>query len=210
MSADTSYDEDDGDPSAGTGSRINVKKVALISAAIAGVALLGSAVVYGPTFVRVQQQRGTKVETPPQVGALSMDTSEDAKSTAEYIRDAIDTQVNLDTSVGAIYKDQAGESATRSVILVAGTGRIYKPEDSLGTAFKAVADESGGVRDVHDADPGPLGGVLRCGVTSTQDGDLPVCGWADYGSVAVALFPGRPVAEAEKTLRELRTAVEHR
>ncbi|WP_327008559.1 hypothetical protein OHA72_15685 [Dactylosporangium sp. NBC_01737] len=189
----------------GTGSSINVKKVALICGALAGVALLGSAVVFGPTVLRVTQQNDTTVTTPAQVGAFTMDSSDDAKNTAEYVRDAIAAEVNLDKSVGAIYKDQA-----QTVILVAGTARVWKPESSLSTAFKAISDDSGAVRDVRDVDAGSLGGVMRCGVTVDKEGEIAVCGWADNGSVAVALFPGRPVADAAKAMLELRNAVEHR
>jgi hypothetical protein len=201
------FDEDDDTsaPGEGSGSSINVKKVAIVCAALAGLALLGSAVVYGPTVVRVTQQRGTTVSTPTQVGAFAMDSSEDAKSTAEYVRDAIAAEVSLDESVGAIYKDEG-----RTVILVAGTARVWKPENSLSTAFKAISDDSGAVRDIRDVDAGKLGGVMRCGVTVDKEGEIAVCGWADNGSVAVALFPARPVADAAKAMLQLRDAIEHR
>jgi hypothetical protein len=197
--------DDDAAPDDRPGSSINVKKVAIICGALAGVALLGSAVVYGPTIARVTSQRGTTVSTPAQVGAFTMDSSDDAKNTAEYVRDAIAAEVSLDKSVGAIYKDQA-----QTVILVAGTGRVWKPERSLSSAFKVVADDSGSVRDVHDVDAGKLGGIMRCGVTVDKEGEIAVCGWADNGSVAVALFPGRPVDDAAKAMLQLRDAVEHR
>ena len=74
----------------------------------------------------------------------------------------------------------------------------------MSAAFKVVADDSGPVRDVHDVDAGKLGGVMRCGVTVDKEGDIAVCGWADNGSVAVALFPGRPVADAAKAMLQLR------
>ena len=186
-------------------SSINVKKVAIVCGALAGVALLGSAIVYGPTVLRVTQQSDTTVTTPAQVGAFTMDSTDDAKNTAEYVRDAIAAEVNLDKSVGAIYKDQA-----QTVILVAGTARVWKPESSLSTAFKAISDDNGSVRDIHDVDAGKLGGVMRCGVTVDKEGEIAVCGWADNGSVAVALFPGRPVADAAKSMLQLRDAVEHR
>ncbi|WP_432979161.1 hypothetical protein [Dactylosporangium sp. CA-233914] len=66
------------------------------------------------------------------------------------------------------------------------------------------------MRDVHDVDAGPLGGTMRCGTTKVDDSDLSVCGWADNGSLGVALFSGRNVADSAKSLLELRSAVEHR
>ena len=47
------------------------------------------------------------MSTPAQVGVVPLDSSEDAKNTAEYVRDAIAAEVSFDKSVGAIYKDQA-------------------------------------------------------------------------------------------------------
>ena len=65
------------------------------------------------------------MSTPAQVGGFSLGLRlTDAKNTAEYMRDAIAAEVNLDKSVGAIYK----RPRRRRVILVAGTGRIWKPE----------------------------------------------------------------------------------
>ena len=190
-----------------------MKKVAIVCGALAGVALLGSAVVYGPTVVRVTQQSGTTVSTPAQVGSFTLFSTDDATNTAEYVRDAVVAEVSLDKSVGAIYRDQNGPSEVRTVILVAGTGRIWKPERSLDAAFKAVAGprrRGRRFRDVHDVDAGDLGGVARCGVIVDKDGAMAVCGWADNGSVGVVLFPGRQVADAEKALLQLRSAVEHR
>ncbi|MDG6108136.1 hypothetical protein Daura_45870 [Dactylosporangium aurantiacum] len=213
--SDDAFEASDDDDSRGdgSGSSINVKKVAIVCGALAGVALLGSAVVYGPTILRVSQQSDTTVSTPPQVGPFTLFSTDDATQTAEYVRDAVVTQVSLDKSVGAIYRDQNGPSEVRTVILVAGTGRIWKPERSLEAAFKAVAGPDpgdAGIRDVHDVDAGELGGVARCGEIVDKDGSMAVCGWADNGSLGVALFPGRQMTDAEKALLQLRPAVEKR
>ena len=42
------------------------------------------------------------------------------------------------------------------------------------------------------------------------EGDLAVCGWADHGSVALALFPGRGVDEAGALMREIREETQSR
>ncbi|WP_238019796.1 hypothetical protein KZZ52_54200 [Dactylosporangium sp. AC04546] len=186
-------------------SALPIKRIAIVCAALAGVALLVSGIVFGPTVFRVLQQSDTELRSPDQIGTFTLDKSDDARSTAEYVRDAIASEVNLDASVGLIYKDQAN-----SIILVAGTARVWKPEESLKDAFAVMADDSGGVRDLRDVPTGDLGGIMRCGVTTTQDGDLPVCGWADNGSVGVALLPGRQPADAAKAFLDLRQAVEHR
>ena len=53
-------------------------------------------------------------------------------------------------------------------------------------------------------DAGELGGVMKCGTSVSQDGDITVCGWADHGSVALAMFPGRTVDESAGLFRQIR------
>ncbi|MEU0560967.1 hypothetical protein [Dactylosporangium sp. NPDC006015] len=198
-------DEPDDEPR----SSVNVKKVAIVCGALAGVALLGSAVVYGPTVWRVTQQSDTKVSTPTQIGSYTLFSTDEAAQASEYVRDAIVTEVSLDDSLGAIYREPNG-SETRTVILVAGTGRIWKPERSLDGAFKAVAGADTAIRGVHDVDAGDLGGVARCGEIDDKDGVIAVCGWADNGSLGVVVLPGSKAADAEKALSTIRPAVEKR
>src|SRR4051812_29520549 len=200
------YDDDDDDnveePPA---SRIPIKRIAIVSGSVAAVALLISGIFYGPTVFRVLGQSDTEIKSPDTVGTFKLDKSDGAKDASEYIRDAIASKVNLDNSVGLIYRDGGTDA-----ILVAGTARIWKPDDVLKTAFDMVADDAGGVRETKDVDTGPLGGTMRCGVTKVDDSDLTVCGWADNGSLGVALFSNRGVPESAKSMLELRNALEHR
>jgi hypothetical protein len=165
-------------------------------------------VIYGPTFWQVFQQRDTTLTTPKQIGSLHLEESEGARDTAEYVRAAAASAVDFETSFGAVYTDQAGES--RSVIIVGGTATLWAPDPSLTKMFELIIDESGQVTDLRDVDAGSLGGLMRCGKTATPDGDMSVCGWADHGSIAVALFPNRTMDDASKLMREMRTAIESR
>jgi hypothetical protein len=165
-------------------------------------------VIYGPTFWRVYQQRDTTVTTPKQIGALHLEESEGARDTAEYVRAAAASAVEFESSFGAVYTDQGSES--RSVIIVGGTATLWAPEPSLTEMFNLIIDENGSVTDLRDVNAGTLGGLVRCGKTATPDGDMSVCGWADHGSIAVALFPNRTVDEASKLILDMRTAMESR
>jgi hypothetical protein len=197
------YEDEPDEPPARSG--IPVKRFAQIAAAVAALAVVVSAAIYGPTVMRVLGQSDTTIKSPDKVGVFTLDTSDGARDTAEYIRDAIASSVSLDKSYGLIYHD--GDS---NAILVAGTARIWKPEASLKAAFDVVSDDNGGVRDLKDVTPGPLGGTMRCGVTKVDEAELSVCGWADNGSVGVALFSSRSPADSGKAMLDLRNAVEHR
>jgi hypothetical protein len=165
-------------------------------------------VIYGPTFWSVYQHRGTTLTTPKQIGPLHLEESEGARDTAEYVRAAAASAVDFESSFGAVYTDQ--DSEARSVIIVGGTATLWAPDPSLTKMFEILNDENGQVVEVRDVDAGELGGLMRCGKTATPDGDMSVCGWADHGSIAVALFPNRTIDDSSTLIRDMRTAMESR
>ena len=50
-----------------------------------------------------------------------------------------------------------------------------------------------------DTDPGPLGGIAKCGDSDPSGVKMAVCVWSDNGSVGMIamLFKGRPTLEKE-------------
>jgi hypothetical protein len=188
--------------------RTGVERLRNVLLIVLALVLIAVGVFFGPTVLRVFQQRNTTVAAPAEVAGLRQDTGDSAATTAEYIRDAVAAAVDLDESVGVVYTD--GSSSSRSVMFVGGTGHIWRPGDTLSDVFKLITDDTGGVSAVRSVPAGGLGGVMRCGTTTTDDGDMAVCGWADNGSVAVALFPGRGVEESAKLFRQMRAAMQNR
>jgi hypothetical protein len=185
-----------------------LRRVRNIMLIVLAVAVVVAGVIVGPTAWQVIQQRNTKVTAPDRVADLQQNTGDGATETAEYIRDAIDTEVSLSASVGAVYWD--GTNQDRSILFAGGSLRLWAPSSGLDDAFKVITDDTGGVRDVRTVPAGPLGGVMHCGTTKTDEGDISVCGWADHGSLAVALFPSRGVDESAKLMLDFRTAMERR
>jgi hypothetical protein len=176
---------------------------------VAGLVLLLAAVVLGPLAWRVLTRDSVTLSTPASLAGLSIDTSDNASQTADYLRTAVAAKITLDTSVGAVYRDPA--SADRDVLFFGGTAFILTPERQLDQALGLLNDDSGTVTGLHAVDPGPLGGSMKCGTTPGDNGStMAVCGWADNGSLAVALFPGRGVDQAANLLRQMRAGIEHR
>jgi hypothetical protein len=173
---------------------------ALLAVTTAGLVLIGVAAW------RVMSQKDAALVAPPQVGNLRLDDSPDGRSTADYLQTALSTAVDLDHAVGAVYRDAGG----RTVLFAGGTTLIWRPAKALDAAFGLVADDQGAVSRVHDVAAGALGGTMECGTTNTDDGEMPVCGWADHGSVAFAMFPQRSEAEAAGILREIRDDAQSR
>ena len=170
------------------------------------VALLAGIVVAVVAGWATWSQKDATLVAPPQVAGLRLNDSEDGRANADYLRTALAADIDLDNTVGAVYAD----SASRPVLFFGGTALIWSPDRDLGSAFDLIADGQGAVTGVHDVPAGPLGGTMRCGTTKTDDGDMPVCGWADHGCLALAMFPGRTDAEAAALMRDIRAAAQTR
>ncbi|MGK5685050.1 hypothetical protein [Actinoplanes sp. URMC 104] len=158
------------------------------------------------TSWRIIAQKDAKLTAPRQIGALRLDASENGVTTADYLQTALAAEVELDRTVGAVYQ----EAGDKDVLFLGGTGLIWTPSKDLDAAMSLIADKEGSVTGLHEVDPGPLKGVMKCGLTKTPDGDLTVCGWADHGSLALALFNNRTEAEAAPLMRTIRDAAETR
>ncbi len=174
----------------------------LLAVTLAGVGVIGY------TAWRISSQKDATLTAPKQVAGLTIDESDDGRQTAEYLATALSADVDFDKAVGAVYTDPA--AAGRSVLFFGGTTLIWTPGSDLDTAFELVGDDQGAVTGLRDVDPGALGGAMRCGSTKSDDGDLTVCGWADHGSLALALFPNRPLDDSAALLREIRSATQTR
>jgi hypothetical protein len=166
------------------------------------------AVIFGPTMWQVLREKNTTVETPDRVAALSRDSGADAQSTVDYLKTAVDAGVPLNSTVGAVYTD-AG-TTQRSVFFVGGTGLFLSPDKQLNSVFGLIRDQTGGVDGVRAVPAGKLGGVMKCGTTKTDEGVMSVCGWADHGSLAVALFSDRSLDESAHLLLTMRNEMQHR
>ncbi|WP_431727657.1 hypothetical protein [Verrucosispora sp. TAA-831] len=177
--------------------------VALIAVLVfAGVGALGS---WG---WRIMQQKDARISTPGEIAGLRQDTSDRAVSTADYLRSGLAADIRLDSSFGAVYQDPT--DARRSVLLFGGTTLLWQPERDLESLFTLMGDETGAIDGLRDVSPGPLAGVMKCGSTSGEGGDFAVCGWADHGSVVLAMFPSRSIDESAGLLRQIREAVQTR
>jgi hypothetical protein len=174
----------------------------LLAVGVAGAAVLGL------TGWRIVAQKDATLTTPPQVAGLRLDQSDNARTTAEYLTNAIAADVELDETVGAVYSDPA--AANRSVLFFGGTTLIWTPGSDLDTALNLISDNEGAVTGVHEVEAGDLGGTMKCGKTATGDGDMAVCGWADHGSLALAMFPNRNDTESAELLRRIRAEVQTR
>ncbi|WP_127546920.1 hypothetical protein [Actinoplanes sp. OR16] len=155
---------------------------------------------------QVNSQRHTTLSTPATIGTLTLDDSDDATATADYLRSAISAEITMDKAVGAVYTTPDD----KNVLFFGGTRLLWSPGTELENAFTLLGDEEGTVTDIHDVPAGDLGGTMKCGTTKSDGTDLQVCGWADHGSLAVAMFLDRSSTEAAPLMQTIRAATQTR
>lgn len=177
----------------------------IVLSSLLAVALTGASVL-GYAGWQVASQKDATLTVPAKVGGLSIDSSDDGRDTAEYLQTALSAEVQLDRAVGAVFSDGSGND----VLFFGGTTLFWAPENDLVTAFELISDEQGAVAGLHDVPAGELGGTMKCGTTKADGADMPVCGWADHGSLALAMFPGRTVGDSAKLLSDIRSAAQTR
>jgi hypothetical protein len=192
-------------PAEASMSRRQIRRVLLIVLLVVAIAGLS---VLGYTAWQISTQKDATLVAPAQVGTLSLDQTDDAKSTADYLQTALAAEVDLDKTVAGVYQDSA--AADKDVLFFGGTTLFWTPENDLDTAFNLITDNQGAVTNLHDVSAGHLGGTMKCGTTKSDNGDLTVCGWADHGSLALAMFTDRTPADSATLLRQLREAAESR
>ncbi|MEV6601585.1 hypothetical protein AB0M36_32735 [Actinoplanes sp. NPDC051346] len=177
----------------------------IVLRSLLAVSLLGAGII-GYAGWRIADQKDATLTVPPQVNGLALNTSENGRSTAEYLQTALSADVELDKAIGAVYSDGSG----KDVLFFGGTTLLWTPENDLDTALELISDAQGAVVGLHDVSAGPLGGTMKCGTTKSDGVDMPVCGWADHGSLALAMFPGRTETDAAGLLRDIRGAAQTR
>lgn len=95
---------------------------------VLAVALVGAAGL-GSVGWRIAQEKDASLTTPSEVAGLRLDTSERARTTADYLRTGFTADINAEESIGAVYADPAAPE--RSVLLFGGTALVWQPERDL-------------------------------------------------------------------------------
>jgi hypothetical protein len=163
-------------------------------------ALLGNS-VFRP---HLSGEHPATLSTPPEVAGLVLATDPFLEDAAVQMSAALTSEIDFDDVVAAFYHDPADDQ--RLVLLAGGTAALRDPGEALDDAF-GQAGVGVAITSVDDVDPGPMGGTARCGATTMEDLAASVCGWADHGSVLVAIFLNRSVAEGATLLRDIRAEI---
>jgi hypothetical protein len=185
---------------------------------IAGLAVLAAILI--PLISREYRNAGPShtITIPASVDQYERMTGSVANRTVETMRQAARNEAEDGSSAGfaddaiiGVY--QQAEDPDRGFIFLGGTAAT---DHTLAKELRAhsasrnaddIFDDEGGVTGTRDFDPGPLGGVLRCG--RGDDGTTAMCAWIDGSTVGMFVSPGTDVGTLARIALDFRRAAEH-
>ena len=124
---------------------------------------------------------------------------------------ALDTQMQsingATSSVGAIYGDATKQDI---VMVVAASTLLGSQQDRFDEFTKGLSSGGFSTSSLTDTEPGPLGGIAKCGDSSASGVPTAVCVWSDQGSVGMIAMLFKKRADLEKEFVTMRGEVEHK
>jgi hypothetical protein len=110
-------------------------------------------------------------------------------------------------SVGAVY----GDIEKQDLVMVAAASSISGSAQSRFDDFSSGLGQGGiAVDSMTDTDPGPLGGIAKCGDSNTAGIAMAVCIWSDNGSVGMIAMLFKEKADLEKEFVSMRGEIEQK
>ncbi|MEU8301346.1 hypothetical protein AB0C04_29170 [Micromonospora sp. NPDC048909] len=86
------------------------------------------------------------------------------------------------------------------------SGTVSNPDATLDGAFSGLT----AITDIAPIEPGPLGGVTRCGTGQDKGVRVNVCAWADRHTVGMVTFIGFPKSDDPlEMFGRIRSQLEH-
>jgi hypothetical protein len=110
-------------------------------------------------------------------------------------------------SVGALY----GDPQKQDLVMVAAASSITGSAQSKYDDFTSGMSASGfPASNLKDTEPGPLGGIAKCGDGETAGVPMAVCVWSDNGSVGMLAMLFKKSANLEKEFVAMRGQIERK
>jgi hypothetical protein len=142
---------------------------------------------------------------PKTLGGRPKLTDPQFAGAAEQLQSGLDDVPGATNTVGALY----GTPAKRDIVIIAGVeAPVDNPTQELNGTFLGAGVGGLKVTGITTVNPGPLGGVAKCGKTSTSGVDMVMCGWADDGSVGWIIWYFKSISKAKAEFPKLRAQIE--
>ena len=149
----------------------------------------------------------TQVVAPATLAGRPKITEPTLQTVADnMVADMKSSITNETGAVGAFYGDPAKKDM---VMIAAASGRVIDPAKEVDEGIQGLGGELK-LTNVAPIDPGPLGGVAKCGDATAADIKMGICIWADKGSVGVIGIYFKNAAAVKAEFAKIRAEVEKR
>ena len=189
----------------------NVLKIVLIVVGV--VALLcvaGVGVAFFAAKDKVEQvvdAASIRVSEPATLGGRAKVTDPTVAGSVASLDSAMAGVPGATGSVGAVY----GDIQEQDLLMVAAASSVSGSAQSRYDEFTAgLTSGQMDVSNLADTDPGPLGGIAKCGDTDAGGVPMAICVWSDNGSVGMFAMMFKEKADLEKEFIALRGEVEQK
>lgn len=163
-----------------------------------------------PTTPAPEPTETTPVKTitvvePKTLGGRPKLTDPQFAGAAEQLQSGLDDVPGASKTVGALY----GTPEKRDIVIIAGVAApVDDPAEELDNSFFGAGIGGLKVTGITSVDTGSLGGVAKCGKTSTSGINMAMCGWADDGSLGWIIWYFKSVSKAKAEFPKLRAQIE--
>ncbi|MFB9239861.1 hypothetical protein ACFFWC_30785 [Plantactinospora siamensis] len=150
-----------------------------------------------------------RVAAPDQLNGRPKSTEPQVQKLGDQMKSGMESALPQSTStVGQFY----GSIAKRNLVMVtAASGRVIDKNKQVDDAIREFGQSGPKIKDVHTIEPGPLGGVVKCGdADASSDVPVGVCVWADGGSVGLIGMFFKSADDVEKEFVDMRGQIEQR
>jgi hypothetical protein len=185
-----------------------LKIVLIVAAVIAVLCVAGIGIAVFAAKDKVEQVvDATKITVvePQTLGGRDKASDPALQSSVEGLDSEMAKIPGSTGSVGAIY----GDIQKQDIVMVAAASSINGSPQSRYDEFTEGLGQGGiKLQDLSDTDPGPLGGIAKCGDSNSSGVPMAVCVWSDNGSVGMIAMMFKGKADLEKEFVAMRGEIE--
>jgi len=185
-----------------------LKIVLIVVAVIAVLCVAGAGVVFFAAKDKVEQVvDATKISVvePATLGGRAKATDPTLQASVSQLDNELSKVPGATGSVGAAY----GDIRQQDLVMVAAASSLSGSAESRFAEFTSGISRGGMTLDnLTDTDPGPLGGIAKCGESKTAGVPMAICVWSDNGSIGMFAMLFKEKADLEKEFVAMRGQVE--
>ncbi|GAA3299774.1 hypothetical protein Dvina_47720 [Dactylosporangium vinaceum] len=152
-------------------------------------------------------QYPASVNTDAGVTGLTKLNDTATTKTAEQLQTALTSDHLDEAGFTAAYQDPADGRA--KIVVFGATRFITDPARDLDASLRKLGAKIP-ISNVREVDPGVFGGEKRCAASRFDGRSATVCGWADHGVIAIAVFVGKSTDAASDAMQNIRAAIVNR